>query len=319
MEATLPVTQPAEKVCPGCKIAKPLDLFQFQLVRGRHRPTYCKACKVIQSTLWRKRNPEKHKAIQKAHCQRRARRAVLYRQLHEKHEKHSLAELDALRKMLVGRPPELSSETELLAYFRGFMSGAKRTADESERFERLKDLCHRIPAERAMTRTRAFTRREYEDDLSAAYEGLLNFIRKKGHFSSHESGYLSLEHERKMAAMAIRYAIKDAGRAEGPKTRHGERRFEPRTLSQLVRDDGSPSNIEPAAQESHQDEVQLRVDLGAIQIPPRSRLILERLAQGYDTPTIGRELGLSMSRVCQVISDMRRKHPELRELLLHSA
>jgi RNA polymerase sigma factor (sigma-70 family) len=209
--------------------------------------------------------------------------------------------LDAMRKSLVQHPPELQTEQESLAYFRGFMAGAKRTQDESERFERLKDLCHRIASERKF--------KLYEDGISVAYEGLLAFLRRRRAFESPAG-------ERQAAAEAIRRAILDGLRAEGPRTRAGATRYTTDTVSQHADSDGSTSYLDPASQDSAGDDFDFLHDLGALELPPRSQRILELLGAGYKLREVGEAVGLTQSRVCQIVKDLARTHPELEKFLL---
>jgi len=87
-----------------------------------------------------------------------------------------------------------------------------RRADEDERFDRLKDLCHRIASEGKLSH------HLIEERVSAAYGGLLAFLRRGG-------AYNDKQRERSAAASAIRFALSDFARAEGPLKRNGTVRY----------------------------------------------------------------------------------------------
>ena len=287
--------------CPACGEEKPPDLWQFKMRNGVRVPKCCKACNVARMLKWKLANKDKYRALQKAHQRRRARRAVLYRQTVELNYTASTTQLDAMRRAMAEHPPEVSGEAEMVAYFRGFVAGAKRSAEEGERFERLKDLVHRIAAETKMQRGMA-----YEDVLSAAYEGLLKFLRSPVKADS-------LEHERKMAAKAIRWHILDEKRSIGPFKKNGDRRYE-------VAEGGLPlAEGQPKPSETLQARAEasyaLPEALESVDLPPRTKRILAALAEGCNFRESGEREGISESRVCQIVRDLRHEMPELEALL----
>ena len=208
---------------------------------------------------------------------------------------------DILRRALVEHPPGLKSEKESVAYFRGFVAGAQRTERESERFLRLKDLCHRIAAD--------YGQKFYEDNVSAAYEGLLNFLRKRRR-------YTSLTEERKIAAVAIRHAIVDMTRVEGDFGRTGSRKNAGLVVSQLVDHEGRATYSAPASQDRSGEAIDWKDGLDSLRLPPRSQRILELLGTGYKLREVGEELGLTEGRVCQIAKGIGRDFPQLKKLLL---
>lgn len=222
-------------------------------------------------------------------------------------EAHLDRKVDILRRALVEHPPVLGSEAQMLAYFRGFVAGAQRSEHESERFERLKDLCHRIAAERSLIGRRGHA--DYEDNLSAAYEGLLVFLRGRRPFDD-------VPQERKIAALAIRNAVIDQLRSSGDFNRSGGRRHTEAVLSQYTDEAGKPAYDEPASQERPGADFDFLHDLGTLELPPRSQRILELLGAGYKLREVGEEVGLSEGRVCQIAKGVAKSHPELEKFLL---
>ena len=206
--------------------------------------------------------------------------------------------VDILRRVLVEVPPELGTENERLAYFRGFMAGTKRNAEETARFERLKDLPHRIASERASLRGIG-----YEEAISAAYEGLLVFLRSK-----EVRTYENLEHERACAAKKIRWCIQDYKKVEGPLKYSGFQRWiggaDPTDsegvsfLSELAtaKPDEDGADLWAAVE----DRLREREDGGE-----RLLEILRAKLDGLPLKEIGKRWGLTESRVCQILKEER--------------
>lgn len=209
--------------------------------------------------------------------------------------------LDAVRRAMVEAPPVLETEEQRVAYFIGYVAGAKRTGYESERFEKLKDLCHRIAAEMSKW-GKAGHFQSYEDNLGVAYEGLLAFIRKR-------KKYENDEHERRTAAMAIRSAIMDYARVEGPIKRDAS--GTPRYERALIPVDADGEIVSPPAspEEPWRDEG-LKDSLDQIDLDPRSRAILEGLAAGVTYRELGDRFGITESRACGIMAEIRERHGE---------
>lgn len=286
-------------VCPVCKQETPPERIQYTKRRGEIKPKSCKPCNVQRMTEWKEKNRPKWRAAQRAHQKRRARRAVLYREVVEK-QSASLP-LDAMRRMLVDVPPELATEAEAAAYFRGFVAGAKRTGYESERFEKLKDLCHRIATEMSKW-GKAGHFQSYEDNLGVAYEGLLAFIRKR-------TEYETDEHERRTAAMAIRNSIRDYARMEGPirRGKAGNPRYE---QAQIPVDEDGEMFSPPTSPDEPWRDGGLKDSLDQLDLDPRSRAILEGLANGVTYRELGERFGITESRACGIAAEIRERHGE---------
>ena len=50
------------KVCPGCKVEKPLDAFGKNNSKPDKKQGYCRECKRAYDANWRAENPEKKRA-----------------------------------------------------------------------------------------------------------------------------------------------------------------------------------------------------------------------------------------------------------------
>jgi hypothetical protein len=288
------------KLCRRCGETKPLNLFHRRTLKSGNIGTTpdCAACRVALRTAQRK-TPEG--AI--AHRERvREYRQRILSKARGLGVSGDATKVDAVRRAMAEHPPEIAGEAEMVAYFRGFVAGAKRSAEEGERFERLKDLVHRIAAEAKMQRGMI-----YEDVLSAAYEGLLKFLRGSAKATS-------LEHERNLAAKAIRWQILDCKRVDGPLTRRGGKNRHPLAESglHLVEDHPRPSETLQARAEA---SYALPEAVEAADIPARTKRLLGALAEGCSFREAGEREGITESRACQIVRELGRKMPELEALL----
>lgn len=283
-----------EKPCTRCKETKPLTEFHRRTFRnGREgRTSECKPCRIaLRQALSRTERGRERNRINAAKHYRKLRSQA----------KLALAlpgeKLDVLRKALVEKPPALESEGERLAYFRGLMAGVKRNTEETERFERLKDLPHRIACERTSQ-----VGIGYEEAISAAYEGLLAFMRRGRYAFASEAS------ERKMAALSIRRAIIDYKRMEGPVDRH----MNPRYIGGKDPQNEDGESLLPTLAQ-HEDEedggdiweeirrrLQERADKGV-----RLEQILRWRLQGLTQGECAERLGITESRVCQILANER--------------
>jgi hypothetical protein len=60
------------KLCGSCKTIKPLDMFYKRSdAKAKYPMTKCKSCNLEAHREWRRKNPEKYKAINKKHNDRR--------------------------------------------------------------------------------------------------------------------------------------------------------------------------------------------------------------------------------------------------------
>lgn len=213
------------------------------------------------------------------------------------------AKVDALRRAAVERPAPLSAEGSMAAYFRGFVAGAQRSEHESLRFEGLKDLIHRIAAERAR-KVRGLL---YEDALSYAYTSALNYLRR--------STPTDEVHFRKKAALAIRNGIKDGLRIYQTRPMIGNASFRARqrkTKPIFGHQFGMNQVGEGMEMELHaatETETEIEADaLSAInRLKPRERVILSWLSQGLTHMEVGERLGITESRVCQIVKGIRER------------
>ncbi len=293
-----PVAQPPEKLCSRCNTVKPIEKFHRR--RGRSgewgRTSDCAACRVKRCTELRKtpEGAQKHRERVKEY-----RRRILLKSRGLILDRKDPALLDAVRRAMVEAPPSLDTEEKRVAYFIGFVAGAKRSGYESERFEKLKDLCHRIASEMSKW-GKAGHFQSYEDNLGVAYEGLLAFIRKRKEYESDE-------HERRTAAMAIRNAIRDYARLEGPIKRAGNARYEQTIIP--TDGDGEPVVVQASPDELWRDDG-LRDSLDQLDLDPRSRAILEGLAAGVTYRELGERFGITESRACQIGAQIRERYGE---------
>lgn len=299
----------ATKACTKCIEEKPLEHFPVIRVKRKDGSVWkgrrgeCRACNTRRVKRWQKENPE---AVRR-HTRRQTLRSSIGRKaLKAVTDGVSPERLDALRRALSDSPPELVSETDTLAYFRGFVAGAKRSEKEGVRFERLKDLCHRIAAEKGVFG------HLYEERLSAAYEGLLGFIRGRELLS-----FASLEHERRAAAIRIRGALKDYARASGPMTPAGYQRSPiPEASLGLAEEMTGPSKL-VAAPEASQDEPGEDFErILSCVTDERHRAVLTALAHGASLREAGAVIGVSDSMACHIAKRARELYPELEERLL---
>ncbi len=298
------------KRCGLCGEEKPEADFAMCSRRSRSDPRSvkrwrrgtCKPCERKRCDEWRSAHPDAVKTYRRrTQAKVQAARAI-FATLPQQN-------VDVLRRVLAEAPSDLQGETEAAAYFRGYIAGAKRSGAESERFERLKDLAHRIAAD---FRREARTFVGYEDRLSFAYEGLLNFIRKR------RPEGLDLIAERKLAAGAIRHAIMDALRREGEFGRSGVRNPSPEGFLGLGEDAEMPSSLVLATQNSQDAPGADFYDLLAGVSSGRSRAILEHLAKGETLKEAGAAFGVSESRASQLVREVREMNPGLERRLLEA-
>ncbi len=288
--------KPERGTCIRCDREVPGEEFIYVKTSAAFRlRRECRKCRSDDAKAWRENNKERaRERARRYHKELRARASLV---------RENTPNVDVLRKALVEQPVGMQSEAELVAYFRGFVAGAKRESHESGRFERLKDLVHRIAAESNTARGIG-----YEDAVSYGYEGLLVFLRKRVPSKNEE-------HERRLAAQAIRWAITDAKREFGGLRRDGKQRF-PMPESSFVRPDESlPTE---GVQDRSGDEPVLPEAVESIEIDPRDRRVLEGLVAGMTFDEAGALVGLTGSRVSQRLKDLGRQHPDLERVLLAS-
>jgi RNA polymerase sigma factor (sigma-70 family) len=302
------IEAPPLRRCPACKEEKPATPEFFQLFTrasgNGKRMGYCRPCQSARARTWQKANPAYRKAQSKRYNVRKRARAQAFKALVEPTGSVDPKTLDALRKALVEQPPALAGEKQMLAYFRGFMDGAKHREAETARFEECKDLVYRIAREKAKSAPQA-----YEHYVSAGFEGLLDALRRA---NSH-IGPL-----RPYAAVRIRGAIGDHQRAyakakafDGIPLEHILAPFEDEVVESLIEAKPPVPEADP-----DRDDPEVLSILDKIGLEGRKRLVVLYLARGMTLREAGEKAGISESRVCQIVAGVRKEHGEkLRRVL----
>jgi RNA polymerase sigma factor (sigma-70 family) len=216
---------------------------------------------------------------------------------------------DIIRKAMAEKPPALDTEEELLAYYRGFLAGVGRREGESERFEHYRDIVFRIAAEldRRFRGLSSSHRMEYEEFVSIGYEAVLELLRKQG------------APDRQLAARAIRMRIKDAYRSRFlvRKMVKGEvsSRYAPIHQTGEMADDGDPPRILDNVVSGQDLTVEGEILWDAVRSrieerrgfsgwrPDQLASVIQGRIQGKTLKEIGVEMGVSESRVCQILKE----------------
>lgn len=225
-------------------------------------------------------------------------------------------------------PPDIATDEERLAYYRGYLAGTGRQEYEGARFAIYQDLVFRIAAEQDRRAGRRSARLSYEDMVSLGYEAVLEVLRKKR------------DVERSAVAACIRRRLIDEGRVRFGRIsicRHvksGEVYASDSRKKAVIygqtghheRLDGRTGALEAlAAQDDYTVEgddlwgemlVRLEKKLvgpGREKLDERLEAVLHGRIQGKKLKEIGEELGVSESRVCQILAEAR---PWLEEHIL---
>jgi RNA polymerase sigma factor (sigma-70 family) len=289
---TQPGDLPSEKKCSKCCVVKPSSEFHARVQYKKWAlMSICKACSAARRQEWKVKNRERD-------IQRRRNYYAAMRSSLKLLNVEGIENVDMLRKALIDSPRNLDTEDSRAAYFRGYAAGAARSKAESATFDKLQDLCHRIASELSKY-GKAGNWQSYEDNVAVAYEGLLAFIRKRRRYESDE-------HMRKSAAKAIRHAIIDYTRAHGPYGRTGKKRGGSEYEIPLGED--GEALIEPVAAEEASEELSDALD--GLELDDRDRKILGLLSQGYTAEDAGKQLGISGSRVGQLMKELRESRGE---------
>lgn len=286
-KGTLPEGLPAEKKCSRCGETKPSSQFHARIQYRKWKLLdACKVCCNVRRKEWAAKNRNRV----------RVRSRLYYTRLRIALEKvRGAAPDDYIRKLMAYAPSKAETEGEMLAYFKGYLAGAKRTGAEDSRFSKLQDLCHRIASE-----VKQKSHIGYEEALSAAYEGLLGFIRK-------DKTWENDEHERAAAAQAIRWAITDYKRLHGDIGRTGKVRNTSITFSQIEQEDNPIANGISSSDALPSD---LGSALDALDLKPVDREITTLVSQGWKLKEIGDKLGITESRVGQRLKNLGKAHGE---------
>lgn len=304
----------ASAVCRVCLEWKELEA--LAPMRGEARRYLCFVCWSRRRKAWRHSNPEAWKErLSKMSKAEKERRAVARLALGNRAAREGIA--DIFRRALCDDPPELSSEEEKLAYFRGFLAASRRQEAEAERVEGCRDLVFRIASEVSRKSGRAIS---YEEAVSAGYVGLLNAIRYKsppGDF-------------RVFAANKIRGAILDDRRENGNVAMGSLRTSSQAINGGLVLHDSSMESVDGSSVVENIASLQaaqnasgagempedLRVKLRALGLPERTMRILEAVASGHTLREAGEALGISESAAHHRVRKLRVEHGDLLAELL---
>jgi len=214
----------------------------------------------------------------------------------------SAEKLDVVRRAMAEHPPELSSEADTVAYFRGFLAGAQRSSGESYKINSVKDLIHRIAASEHRKRWRMLS---YEDAVSSAYEAVLELIRS----SRCPDDLLEF---RRIAAIAIRRRCIDVLRKNIG--RNGQKYALHLAFNQ-GEEEGTIDHVESGSSIEPRDALDDAID-GLRLLTDRQRQVLEFVAEGLTLVKIGERIGVTEARVWQIIRELREEHPELEQRLL---
>lgn len=253
--------------------------------------SYCKPCNAAKKRAWYKTPRGRELNAKYAKAYGRKSRAA-YRMMNEQ----APGGLDAMRKIRAQHPTPIEGEEGLLAYWRGYLAGSRRTSEESERFARYQDIAFRVAAEldRKWRGLSSDIRVSYEDMVSIAYEAVLVELRR------------AKEPARELVALAIRRRIIDAHRSRCGKPDEGHG-YKPRQVSGI--EDSEERSIlelveaEVEGEEGHDLLERIRSRVGAAPyVDQRLVLILERRLAGHTMREIGMELGISEGRVCQLVT-----------------
>lgn len=300
------MSEQATKVCSRCKQEKPLAPVSAFCRRNYRNGTAswtadCLACRYVRraALAQTERGREMARRNQRKHYQKLRERARFAAAIGDDE-----AKLDLVRRALVEKPPSLEGEDASLAYFRGFMAGSKRSSEESSKIEAVKDVIHRIASEQGGKHGEKFL--SYEDALSSAYMAALEAIRSR----QCPEDPIAL---RKMVSVVIRRRLVDTirethGRPDQANKLHV-------TLATNLKDDEENEGLDGLAGPVDSPERLGEALDGLHGLDGRDRQILELVSRGLLLREVGSRLGISESRVSQVLREIREAHPELEERL----
>jgi RNA polymerase sigma factor (sigma-70 family) len=280
--------------CRDCNEERDIKLFKVVKKKGSGsawRSHRCRECDNRILRDWEKANPERVRATN----QRRNKKIVAALKLARALGESDPSTLDALRRSLVEKPPEITDDEPALAYFRGYLSGVGRSKRESEDVEEYKDLVFRIAAEKnaRMGKLSPSRRISYEDMVSVGYEALLECLR-------------SNKRERPLIAVAIRRRLIDEYRRQFG--RYADRLSVAGATN--FQDCGEDGDVDMLAQvsavydEEPEGELFDHVRKVMAECPggPRMAVFLWWRTEGLTLKEIGERAGLTESRVCQLFS-----------------
>jgi hypothetical protein len=278
------VERPGERLCRKC-----LSWLKVSLFQNRR----CRPCRSAHNTTWRRLNPDLAAEIRKkqnAHS-RRVRRIA--RQVAESNLS------DAALKALAQHPPDLDGDPERLAYLRGYLSGAAQREQTSKAVEEHMDLVFRIASENAR-KFRGALALSYEDCVSAGYHALIRGLAS------------AAPPTRAQLALKIRSEIIDEHRRRFGRLEHSgtpARRAVEGALTGLrthESDEGLVEHLSVSAPEPA--GLELEETVMALDIPERDKQVCLLVSQGYLLREIGERFGITESRVCGILREIRETH-----------
>lgn len=273
----------AERTCRRCGVRKSIEKFPLTAPRTPWRRHTCSKCCGVRVKEHYERNPDKYAAYRRGQDRRAKSARALARRM-------GTDTLDALRRAMVETPPPLSGDDALLAYWRGYVSGAQRAKNESERFQQYQDIAFRVAAELdgKWRNVSADRRLSYEDLVSIGYEAILEVLRKKA------------DPPRAVVGQAIRRRIVDAVRDQAG--RHGQKSLCMVSVMGEGEEETAVVDVLPAAQGVAPDDLWDEIEERCESAPDeRLESILRWRGEGLTQLEIAKKLNLTESRVSQIV------------------
>ena len=278
---------------------RPIERFGKTYGGGKNkevRRRVCKECIGKRRVEWGVRNLDKIRVYQRRTSQRRRELSIHTAALMKSGRTWNKI-VDAYRRTMAENPPELSSEEARLAYFRGYVAGSANSSTESAFIETHKDLAFRIASEFGRKMTTVIS---YEEAVSAAYRKLLELARK------------AKSPDRSVIAAAIRHGIVDEARSLGNR-RGGKRGTGPEVRlstdisnAELGTDfSASIPSCHDGAEAISDDALANLIDNG---LSDREAHVLKMLSMGHTLREIGGSLGVTESRACGIVREIRERH-----------
>ena len=280
---------PGKQICRKCERVLELTAFTRARERKSGRAIYCRECKHAAQKEYRKSEP---------YTQVKARTM--------RYKARLRSDIDSLRKVWATSPVKLASEGERLAYAQGFLSGRAVQEQESERVKESRDLVFRIASELHKGRPDV----TFEDMVGYGYEGMLNGIRS--YRTDRNTSF------RTHVANKIRWGINDQLRRRGTSWKINARGKDwiGVSLGTSRQDDGSLVNpvdsgdLVPVEDAPVDDVTQAKLEEIEKLLSPRHAEIVRLRLEGHLNSEIGTKLGVTSSRITQLLGEIRQALPE---------